>query len=213
MARVNEFDGTGDEPIGASAANDAGGAIDPASLDSGPGTGAGADDGTDGDNYARNADGTVKRNRDGTPTRKRGRKPGSNNRSRDPKDKGNLKASVDALSNILVIVHAGISGVTNTPELALEKGEGDLLAGAAVPVLDLFDFAPDPRFVAVFGLVMASVQVYGPRAYLIRARLAAEKDAKMKRANRPGNGAAPGTAESVFGKMTLDPATGAPVFQ
>lgn len=69
--------------------------------------------------------------------------------------------------------------------MQLEKEEAEMLATASVPVLDLFDYAPDPRFIAVFGLLTAGAQVYGPRAYLIRARL--KEEAEAKRAERARN--------------------------
>jgi len=81
---------------------------------------------------------------------------------------------------MLMIVHTTLAGVTNTPELELNEDESRTLAAGIVPVLDQFDFVPDPKIAAVIGLIAASAKVYGPRAYLIRARLNAEKDAKMK---------------------------------
>jgi hypothetical protein len=61
------------------------------------------------------------------------------------------------------------------------------------PVLDQMDFTPDPRFVAAFGLMTACAKVYGPRAYMIRTRLAAEKrerEANLKQANPAWGGVA-----------------------
>lgn len=190
--QISEFDGTGSDPIG-SGGGDAG-AIDPASLvAAGPGTGAGTagDAGSgpgDDDGYERDANGNVKRNKDGSPRRKRGRKSGDNSGrgfagSAKAQSKDDLKRSIDALSNILLVSHLGLSGVTNIPEIALEKSEADLLANATVPVLEQFDFTPDPRFVAVFGLIMACGKVYGPRAYLYRVRKENERAEKAKPVN------------------------------
>jgi hypothetical protein len=78
----------------------------------------------------------------------------------------------------------GLAGVTGIPEIELEKDDAELLANATVPVLEQFDFAPDPRFVAVFGLVMATGKVYGPKVISYKMRTAAERDAKMKRAGQ-----------------------------
>jgi hypothetical protein len=155
----------------------ASGPIDPASI--GPGT----DNGTDDDNYARDADGNVKRNKDGSPQRKRGRKSGSagsRNATGGASRKDDLKGSIDALTNILALTHMGIATVSNTPEMALSEDEAKLLANAAVPVLEQFDFKPDPRFTAVFGLVVVAGQIYVPRAVLIRMRKAEERAARAK---------------------------------
>lgn len=79
-----------------------------------------------------------------------------------------------------MIAHVTLAGVTNTPEMELSEDESKILASGIVPVLDQFDFVPDPKITAVIGLIAASARVYGPRVYLIRARLQAEKDAAMK---------------------------------
>lgn len=92
-----------------------------------------------------------------------------------------MKRSIDALSNILMVSHLGLSGIV--PELALEKDDADLLANASVPVLEQFDFAPDPRFVAVFGLFAAMGKVYGPKYVLYRLRKENERAEKAKPVN------------------------------
>lgn len=86
-----------------------------------------------------------------------------------------------------MIAHVTLAGVTNVPELELNEDESRTLAKGIVPVLDQFDFVPDPKIAAVIGLIAASAKVYGPRAYLIRARLKmeaeraqAERDAAMR---------------------------------
>lgn len=178
MAGADEFAGTSNGPDDQPNGLD-GGAIDPASA-AGIGTdggGIGGDTIGDGDNYVRNADGTVKRNRDGSPRRKRGRKAGNKNPSGNT---ANLKGSIDALTSMLFVGHTMLAGVTNIRELEIDQEEAKLLANGAVPVLDMFDFAPDPRFVAVFGLLAACGQVYGPRVYLYKMRMQQEKDAAMK---------------------------------
>lgn len=211
MARIKEFAGTDNDSIGASGNHDGGDNFtDPASLS---GSGTNGDSGTDsgtGDDYDRDASGTVRRNKDGSPRRKRGRKAGT---VRSPSShSSNLKGSVDALSGVLLIIHAGLAGVTNTPELVIDKEEGDKLASATVPVLDLLDFAPDPRFIAVFGLLAAGAQVYGPRIYLIRHRMQQEKDDAMKRAKTASSPASPNNAPDIGGLAgTVFDANGNPI--
>jgi hypothetical protein len=183
---TSEPNGTGSDTIGGGGGDAL--AIDPASLVPGSGAGTGdgnGDGGTGDDGFERDDAGNIKRNRDGSPRRKRGRKSGSNSgtgfaSSTKAKGKDDLKRSIDALSNILLVSHLGLSGVTNIPEIALEKDDADLLANAAVPVLEQFDFTPDPRFVAVFGLIMACGKVYGPRAYLYRVRKENERAENAK---------------------------------
>lgn len=95
--------------------------------------------------------------------------------------------SVDALSNILAAIHEGIALVSQTPEMALDKSEADLLASAAVPVLEQFNIAPDPRFAAAFALIAACGTVYVPRALLIRQRIAAQGSNRRAANARPLN--------------------------
>ena len=147
--------------------------IDPVALAGGE-----PDDGDD--SFARNDDGTVKRNKDGSPRRKRGRKSGGSNASRKATNPHDLKASIDALTNMLALSHQGIAIIANVPEMALNADEARLLATATVPVLEQFDFKPDPRFTAVFGLVMVAGQIYVPRAVLIRMRRSEERARRAK---------------------------------
>jgi hypothetical protein len=84
----------------------------------------------------------------------------------------------------LAVLHEGIAVVTKTPEMSLDESEAKMLATATVPVLEQFNIAPDPRFAAAFALIAACGTVYVPRAVLIRARLAAEADARRVNAMR-----------------------------
>lgn len=90
---------------------------------------------------------------------------------------------------MLLIAHTTLAGVTATPELELQPEESEMMAKAIVPVLDQFDFTPDPKVAAVLGLIAASAKVYGPRAYLIRARLQDERakarEAAMRNITQP----------------------------
>jgi hypothetical protein len=84
---------------------------------------------------------------------------------------------------MLGVLHIGIAMVTKTPEMVLEDSEAQTLAKAAVPVLDQFNFVPDPRFAAAFGLVVACGQIYGPRFMLINDRRKSETKARPKPTN------------------------------
>lgn len=117
-------------------------------------------------------------NADGSYRRKRGRKPGAgNSASTGSRKKADHTASIDALSNILVVLHTGIAGATKTPEIAIDKDDADTLAKATSNVLAEFNIAPDPKVAAVIGLVIAAGSVYGPMAVSIRLRKQAEAKA------------------------------------
>ena len=114
-------------------------------------------------------------NADGSYRRKRGRKPGAGNTANPGnRKKADHTASIDALSNILVVLHTGIAGATKTPEVAIDKDDADTLARATSNVLAEFNIAPDPKIAAVIGLVIAAGSVYGPMAVSIRLRKQAE---------------------------------------
>ena len=83
------------------------------------------------------------------------------------------------LSQVLMVSHMGLANATKTPELELDKTEADALANATAKVMEAFDVRPDPRFVAVAGLVSVAGSVYGPRIYMIQDRH------KTERKNRP----------------------------
>jgi len=173
MATANdEFAGTG---IDDTPAID--GVIDPSTL------GGSGDDGFDPTIHV----GRDKRNADGSFTRKRGRKSGGGSSAGRNPGKGkaspDLKAATDTLSRTLLMLHLGIAGATKTPEMALSQDEADVLANASVNVLEQFDIRPDPKVEAIVGLIIAAGTVYGPRAYLIRQRMAKENAERKSQQN------------------------------
>jgi len=119
-------------------------------------------------------------NADGSYRRKRKRKGGGNSESRATaaprsKTKADHSASIDALTNTLIIVHAGLASVTKIKELEIDPTEGKSLAVALANVLAEFDIQPDPKVQAIVGLVVAGASIYGPRMYLYNERMKAEK--------------------------------------
>lgn len=169
MARSDEFEGTGNKPIGESVKPDE--PIDPTTI--------GGSDG--GFNPAIHV-GRDKRNADGSFTRKRGRKAGSGSGGAGSSRKAsNLADATATLSRTLLMLHLGISAATKTPEMALDQSEADLLAEATVNVLREFDIQPNPKAEAIIGLIVAAGTVYGPRYYLINARQKTEKAASDTR--------------------------------
>jgi len=127
--------------------------------------------------------GRDKRNADGSYRKKRGRKPNSGTAPRN-RTKADNQASVDALTNILVVIHTGIATATKTPEIAIEKDDAETLARATANVLAEFDITPDPKVTAIIGLIMAGGAVYGPMTYNIQTRR--KQEALDKRAQQTG---------------------------
>lgn len=146
------------------------------------------------DEFARDANGDIIRRTDGKPAKKRGRKAGTSpaaatnpkteSRKTATNKNANLAASLDSLSGVLVILHAGIAAATKTPEIELDEDESKQLAKAVSNVMDQFDFAPDPKVTAIVGLVTTAGVIYAPKIVLIRARNAAEK-AERKSSRNP----------------------------
>lgn len=88
---------------------------------------------------------------------------------------------------MLAVIHGGIALATNVPELTLTDDESRELAKATVPVLEQFNFVPDPKYAAIFGLLMVAGKIYVPRGYMIRARMSEEREQKRAEAARPIN--------------------------
>ena len=74
-------------------------------------------------------------------------------------------------------MHVGIAGVTNVPELKLDKVESDMLATSVVDVLDAFDIEVSEKALAVSGLVTACATIYGPRIVVYNIRKNRERKA------------------------------------
>lgn len=163
-------------------------------------------DGITGDEFARDDNGNVLRNKDGSPTRKRGRKPGSGSGSgRKSNGKGNhqtVNEAVETLSKTLLIVHAGLANFMKFEDMALEESECTDLSKSIVNVMDQFDFAPDPRYTAIVGLVSTASMIYAPRYILY-------KNMKKKEEKKPDNKKPPQNQEqfingSPFGEINRD---------
>lgn len=119
-----------------------------------------------------------RRNADGSYRRKRRRKDGSLGPSAGSKraeKRSDYSASLDALSNTLMIVHAGLASVTKVQELVIDSDESKVLATSLANVLAEFDIQPDPKAQAIVGLIIAASSIYGPRMYLYNERMKREK--------------------------------------
>lgn len=120
------------------------------------------------------------RNGNGEWRKRRGRKSSGTSSPRVSGKKASNSASLDALTNTLIIVHAGIASATKIPEMIIEDTEAKVLATAVADVLEQFDIQPDPKVQAIVGLVIAAGSVYGPRVYLIKERQKAQRKDKAK---------------------------------
>lgn len=170
------------------------GGSEPIEPDAAAGLGNGSHSG-ERDSAGREFDASIhsgERNANGEWARRRGRKRGGNNAANHgPRKKtsaADLSNAIEALTKTLVIVHAGLSVVTKTPELVIDDEEGTILAKATANVLDQFDLKPDPKIQAIVGLIVACGTVYAPRVALVKMRHEQEK--KEKKANASGVGTA-----------------------
>lgn len=152
--------------------NDAG-FIDPATIEYG-------------DDYERDASGNLVIGTSGKPRRKRGRKSGGSNGASagiaaksSAGNRQTVNAGIETLSQTLLIFHLGIAKLTELKHWELEKKEADTLAASLANVMEQFDFAPDPRFTAIAGLVTTSAMIYGPRVML--SKMIADENIKRKR--------------------------------
>lgn len=136
------------------------------------------------DDYARNPDGSIKYKSDGTPARKRGRKSGTgnnagkrpgNSRASAAQDKQTLNGAVETLAMVIGGFHLALASFVKSPEMLLDDSETAALAKSVVNVMAQFDLSPDPRIVAVGGLIATATQIYAPRIWLIKERRKNEK--------------------------------------
>lgn len=98
--------------------------------------------------------------------KRRGRKPGSHNRT-----KTQDTISIEGLSTILFSSHLALSAMTRTPELMLDPDEAALLAKASMDVMSFYDnMKIAPQTVAWVGLISALGSVYGPRFVALRIK-------------------------------------------
>lgn len=183
MADTFSFDAIGEQPIGGGEQSPPDG-IDSTTDEFGA-VDLGGGRGSDGerDSAGNTFDASIHsggRNANGEWRKRRGRKSAGASSSSVGRKKAGNSASLDALTNTLIIVHAGIASATKVPELSIEEDEAKVLAAAVASVLEEFDIQPDPKVQAIVGLVVAAGSIYGPRTYLIRERQKAQRKVKEK---------------------------------
>lgn len=89
--------------------------------------------------------------------------------------------------------HAILAAGLKTPEIALSKVEAETLAKATAEVAKHYPHAIDPKTIAWVNLATCMGLTYGPRVYMIRQRLDAEK---RDRRARSGAGPTPAPANT-----------------
>lgn len=94
------------------------------------------------------------------------------------------KVPVDALARVLMMGHLMMANLSGTPELEINENEGVMIATPLSELLVLYEVEIDPRILQLMELGGACSYVYGPRIYMIRQRLRAEKQAKAEARER-----------------------------
>jgi hypothetical protein len=161
----------------------------------------GGGDGGDGGDYYLNADGSIKRNKDGSPRRKRAARGSGGSRGNTGKTSKARPLHIGGIEALLLSTHAMAAAFVS--EMKLEKSEAHQLAEA---ISDVAKFYPNAvltdQQVATINLFIALAMVYGPRLYLISARMKEDRAKKAKPAGAKAQAAqppAPVSAASVFG--------------
>jgi len=107
----------------------------------------------------------------GEQPKKRGRKPGSKNRPKQPEDEKNLKG----VEKTLLAIHTMGAAYFKIPELVLTPKEAEAIAGAIEDVGEYYAIDLDPRYVVWGNLLMVLCGTYGTRFGAYKARVAAER--------------------------------------
>lgn len=120
----------------------------------------------------------------GSDTGKRKRKPRSDaGKPRGKRGSGGSKAavsaaSVDTLSQGIMVLSGMLAGMTKSPEFQFDKGEADTEAKAIADLMAQFDFVPDPKVQAFVNFAFVTGGIIGAKIYLRGERLKEEKAAR-----------------------------------
>lgn len=76
-------------------------------------------------------------------------------------------------------IHLGISALTKTPEIELEKSESDRLAQASVDVAKHYNIEASEKALAWTNLAVVGFSTYGPRVFAMRMRWEIERNEKI----------------------------------
>lgn len=95
---------------------------------------------------------------------RRGRKPGSRNRSTETQTAEDL---TDDLKGLLYGGHCMLAALAKCPEFELEEEEAKRLADASMKVMKHYSYTVNPKTLAWCQLGFAGLQIYGPRVAAI----------------------------------------------
>ena len=114
--------------------------------------------------------------------RGRGRPPGSGKKNPDgspvakpEKSKSRKASDVEAFAKQIQGIHEMIALITPFPEMRLSESESVMMAKALDAVAEEYGLELDGKTGAAIQLIGAAAMIYGPRALVIRARIAKMK--------------------------------------
>ena len=118
---------------------------------------------------------------DDQPRKRRGRKPGSRNKSTGTGGRRTTSQATDSLTKILYSVHMMLGAALSAPELMMTEEESRDIADAATRVTELYEMPLlDEKTLAWANLGIVMGRVYGTRAVAIMARVKSERKNKTR---------------------------------
>ena len=97
-------------------------------------------------------------------------------RTRSPNKKKADKSDVSGLTSALVNVHALLAGMTQIPEIAIDREQAEVLASAASEVMLHYDFGMNPEQQAWVNLMMVAGSIYGAKVFAYKIRKSQETE-------------------------------------
>lgn len=86
------------------------------------------------------------------------------------------KSDVSGLTSALVNVHALLAGMTQIPEIAIDREQAAVLASAASEVMQHYDFGMNAEQQAWINLMMVAGSIYGSKVFAYKIRKSQETD-------------------------------------
>lgn len=97
-------------------------------------------------------------------------------RTRAPNKKKADKSDVSGLTSALVNVHALLAGMTQIPEIAIDREQAAVLASAASEVMQHYDFGMNAEQQAWINLMMVAGSIYGSKVFAYKIRKSQEAE-------------------------------------
>jgi hypothetical protein len=97
-------------------------------------------------------------------------------RTRAPNKKKSDKSDVSGLTSALVNIHALLAGMTQIPEIAIEREQAEVLATAASEVMQHYDFGMNAEQQAWVNLMMVAGSIYGSKVFAYKIRKSQETE-------------------------------------